>query len=187
MKPIVKYRPVLESQIPKRGYEASTILEVNSKIKVSAEWWTPENRSAAIQQIADLQSKAGELISINVEPAKSGLTNPREKNCQVCGWIHDAGFNQITTEAGEEIYLRGVLSKIVQLVHQAHERGLESLCTKDEALLDVCRGYHNPCKAFDDLKRREEYKRLFDTSRRGFITLRGAAGRNRNKSVTRPE
>jgi hypothetical protein len=42
-------------------------------------------------------------------------------------------------------------------------------------------------RPFDDLNRRNEYKQLFDTRKRGLISLRGAFGRNRNKSESGPE
>ena len=163
-----------ESLIPKRERGASIILRVNSEIKVPV--------SARVLPGNSAQHKC--------KSPSAKMRDDEMKNVEtlcVCDWIHDAGFNQLTMEAGKPIFLRGVLSKIVHLVHQAHEKGLESLSTKDEALLEVCRGYHNPCKAFDDLKRRDEYKRLFDTRRRGFIAIRGAAGRSRNKSEARPE
>jgi hypothetical protein len=130
---------------------------------------------------------AGEVEKIEVAHASSGAGKSGKDACTVCGWIHDAGFSQIRIEEEDVILLRGVLSEIVRLVHQAHEKGLSGLSSKDVALISLCDGYRHPCKAFDDLKHREEYKRLFDTSRRGFISLRGASGRNRNKTEPRPE
>jgi hypothetical protein len=80
------------------------------------------------------------------------------------------------------VSLAGCLPEILRLVHCSHEKGLPALSTKDDALLKACGGYHNPCKAFDDLNRRTEYKKLFDTRKRGFIALRGYPGISRNKS-----
>lgn len=111
----------------------------------------------------------------------------RYSACSTCGWRHDAGFTQIQIPGHEVVSLAGVLPGIVRLVHDAHEKGFPGLSTKDDALLEACGGYRNPCKAFDDLKRRREYQLLFDTRRRGFIALRGAAGRTRNKSEASPE
>jgi len=62
---------------------------------------------------------------------------------------------------------------MVSLVHKEHEKRLTGLSTKADTLLKTCGGYGNPCKAFYDLRQREAYKALFDTSRRGFIALRG--------------
>ena len=83
--------------------------------------------------------------------------------------------------------LRGILPEIVALVHEAHEKGLPALSTKDDKLIEVCGGYKHPCKAFDDLRHRNDYKILFDTRKRGFISLRGAVGISRNKSEAGPE
>ena len=169
--------------IPKAQREDSVILSVNSQIKVPASAWHPENRSATIKGIADCLAQGGELEQINVVRGEA----PGGGACPVCGWIHDAGFTAIQTGNGEAILLRGVLPVIVRLVHRAHENGLPALGTKDDELLKTCGGYGNPCKAFDDLKRSKEYKRLFDTGRRGFISLRGALGINRNQSESSPE
>jgi hypothetical protein len=177
----------MNSLIPKTESQDSIILSVNSKIKIPAAWWRPENRGEAIKRITDLQSQAGDLTGISVQLAESGLENSKTEACPVCGWIHDRGFTQIKTDSREAISLAGILPEIVSLVHRAHEKGFTGLSTKDDALLEVCGGYMNPCQAFDDLNRRDEYKRLFDTRRRGFISLRGIAGRNRNKSEARPE
>jgi hypothetical protein len=115
------------------------------------------------------------------------LARDHDGKCRVCGWIHDVGFTQIITDEPGVIRLGSRLADIVRLVHHAHEQGFPGLSTKDEALVETCGGYGNPCKAFDDLNCRTEYKQLFDTSRRGFISLRGAVGRNRNKSESSPE
>ena len=130
----------------------------------------------------DAQAQAGEVVAISVQPAGSPPAISPPAACAVCGWQHDAGFTQVRLDEAEVVCLRGVLPDIVALVHRTHERGLPALSTKDDELLEVCRGYMHPCKAFDDLKQRAAYKLLFDTSRRGFISLRGAVGRSRNQS-----
>ena len=108
-------------------------------------------------------------------------------SCPVCCWIHDAGFTQIRVNQDGVITLGGILPDIVALVHCAHEKGLAGLSTKDDELLKICGGYRNPCKAFDDLNHRNDYKTLFETHKRGFISLHGAVGKNRNKSESNPE
>ena len=168
--------------VPASESEESVILSVNARLKVPANWWRPENRSAAIKQIADAHSVAGELIGISVQAAGSGIEKHGHDACPVCGWIHDTGFTQIKIGGFEAVSLSGLLPDIVRLVHQAHEKGFAGVSTKDGDLLKTCGGYRHPCKAFDDLKRRREYKLLFDTRKRGFISLRGAVGINRNKS-----
>lgn len=93
--------------------------------------------------------------------------------CLVCGWQHDANFTRVVIPGSKEIVLRGVMSEIVACVHQAHARGLAHLDIKDDRLLGKCGGYRHPCKAFNDLGESKAYKALFDTSRRGYLTLRG--------------
>jgi hypothetical protein len=173
--------------VPKTESEDSIILSVNAQLKVPPNWWRPENRSAEITKITDGLSQAGELEKIDVGTAASGPEKRDDDTCRVCGWIHDPGFTQIKMDDSEAISLGGRLPEIFGLVHKAHEKGPTALSTKDEALVKTCGGYRNPCKAFDDLKHRNEYHRLFDTRSRGFISLRGAAGRNRNKSERSPE
>jgi hypothetical protein len=53
--------------------------------------------------------------------------------------------------------------------------------------IDFGAGYRHPCKAFADLNHRRDYQTLFDTRKRGFLSLRGANGINRNKSQSNPE
>lgn len=96
--------------------------------------------------------------------------------CGVCGWFHDVGFNQIILGDAQVVSLKGILPEIVAVVHRAHEKGSLGLSVKDPELIKAYGGYGHPCKAFDDLKHREDYKKLFDTSRRGRISLRNAAG-----------
>jgi hypothetical protein len=178
---------IADELIPKTEADDSVILSVNSQIKVPASCWHPEHRSATIKQIADLQSAAGELQGLSVHAAGSGTPQLMPPACQVCGWIHDAEFTQIKQEGADAISLSGRLPDIVRVVHREHEKGFEQLSTKDGELLRVCGGYRHPCKAFDDLNHGADYKRLFDTSRHGFISLRGAVGRIRNKSESNPE
>ncbi len=184
---LVEIAKITAALIPKAEAEGSVILSVNSQIKVPANCWSPEHRSATIKQIADLQSLAGELQDFRVHAIDSAGAQLGQPPCQVCGWIHDKGFAQIRINERDIITLRGILPDIVTLVHRAHEKGFRALSTKDDELAKVCGGYGNPCKAFDDLKHREDYKRLFDTSRRGFISIRGVLGKNRNKSESSPE
>jgi hypothetical protein len=173
--------------IPKEEIQDSVVLKVNAELKVPAARWHPQMRSDKIKEITETLARAGVLQSIAVAPVADGAGKPGAESCAICGWTHDAGFTQIVTGEGDPIFLRGACSEIARLVHLAHERGLPSLSTKDQDLLNACGGYHHPCKAYGDLKRQAEYKRLFDTSRRGCITLRGVIGRNRNQSQTRPE
>lgn len=173
--------------IPKTESRESVIVSVNSKLKIPLEHWKPENRSAEIKKMADALAQFGELDQFNVESSKSIDDAHRQNVCRVCGRIHDAGFTQIKGNQDEVITLGGILPDIVALVHSAHEKGLAGLSTKDDKLLKICGGYGNPCKAFDDLKHRNDYKNLFDTRKRGFISLRGAIGINRNKSEADPE
>lgn len=173
--------------IPKTESQESVILSVNSTLKIPVAHWRPENRSAEIKKLADALAQIGEVDGLKVESTR-GIGDIRQQDaCPVCGWIHDAGFTQIKTVPDEVITLGGILPDIVALIHRAHEKGFPALSTKDEKLLEVCGGYGNPCKAFDDLKHRDDYKKLFDTRKRGFISLRGALGINRNKSESDPE
>jgi len=173
--------------IPKTESPESVIVSVNSKLKIPLEHWKPENRSGEIKKLADALGQFGELEQLNVETAKSIGDIRQQAVCPVCGWIHDAGFTQIKISQEEVATLGGILPDIVALVHKAHAKGLAGLSTKDAELLNVCGGYKHPCKAFDDLEHRNDYKCLFDTRKRGFISLRGADGTNRNKSEAEPE
>lgn len=163
------------------------ILSVNSTLKIPVEHWQPENRSAEIKRVADALAQIGEVNGLCVESGKSLAAAPPLGACPVCGWIHDARFTQINTGQDGVITLGGVLPDIVALVHAAHDRGLSGLSTKDDGLVAACGGYKHPCKAFDDLNHRRDYQVLFDTRKRGFISLRRANGINRNKSESNPE
>jgi len=92
--------------------------------------------------------------------------------CGVCGWGHDAGFTRIEIPGRRVIALHGLMAQIVGLVHEAQASGAGAVSTKDEKLLALCGGYRHPCKVFDDLKRRADYKVLFDTKRRGLLGLK---------------
>ena len=173
--------------IPKTESGGSVILSVNAQLKVPAIWWRPESRSAEIKKITDALAQGGVLEKLNVQAAPSGTGLWNDDTCPVCGWMHNRGFTQMKIENCEAISLGGILPEIVRLVHEAHEKGFNGLSTKDDALLETCGGYGNPCKAFDDLNQRTAYKLLFDTRRRGFISLHGALGRNRNKTETDSE
>lgn len=177
----------LDSLIPNAAEQDSIILTINSKIRIPAGAWHPENRGASIKRIAELQSQVGDLMGISVQLADGGQDGSKSESCPVCGWNHDRGFTQIKIGNLKPICLGGILPEIVRLVHGMHEKGFAGLSTKDDELLKACAGYRNPCKAFDDLNRRHQYKQLFDTSRRGFISLRGMVGRKRNKSEGCPE
>lgn len=104
-------------------------------------------------------------------PGNAGTA--KRTNCPVCGWQHDGQFTQIAILGKAAFTLSGLLPDIVACVHKAHEKNFPRLSTKDDSMLRVCGGYGNPCKAFYDLKQRDAYAALFDTSRRGFIALRG--------------
>lgn len=167
--------------IPKAEAAKSVILSVNYQLKVPASWWHPEQQGATIKQIADARPQACQLSGLSVQEAGSGAVQLMQPACPVCGWIHDAAFTQITI-SDEKITLGGILPDIVRKVHDSHARDLAGVSTKDEHLTKICGGYYSPCKAFHGLKRQREYRLLFDTSRRGTISLRGAIGKNWNKS-----
>lgn len=136
------------------------------------------------------QAQVLSALKVPRQPRRKSAARPHEvgqKKCPVCGWLHDDGFTQIRPDADGVITLSGILPDIMRVVHRAHEKGFERLITKDDELRRVCGGYRHPCKAFGDLNRSADYQRLFDTRRRGFISLRGAVGRNRNKSESSPE
>jgi hypothetical protein len=168
--------------IPKTESQESVILSVNSTLKIPVEHWRPENRSTEIKKVADALAQVGEVDGLEVKSTRS-IGNA----CPICGSVHDAGFTQIKPTQGEVIALGGILPDIVAVVHRAHEKGLTGLSSKNEELLKICAGYKHPCKAFDDLKCRDGYKKLFDTRKRGFISLHGAIGTNRNNSEASPE
>jgi len=173
--------------IPKAEAETSVILSVNYQLKVPASWWDSEQQSATIKQIADSRPQVGQLTGLSVQAAGSPLAQLMQPACLVCGWIHDAEFTQMKQDGADAISLSGRLPDIVRVVHRAHEKGFERINIKDEELLRICGSYRHPCKAFDDLNHRADYKRLFVTSNRGFIALRGAGGMVRNKSESSPE
>ena len=173
--------------IPKTEIQESVILSVNSTLKIPAVHWRPENRSAEMKKVADALALLGEVEEFQIKPTRNFPAIQDQSVCGVCGWVHDTGFTQIKTDQGVVIQLGGILPDIVALVHRAHAKGLRGLSTKDEQLLKTCRGYRHPSKAFDDLKHRNDYQLLFNTRKRGFISLRGADGINRNKSEINPE
>lgn len=120
------------------------------------------SQNEAIAQLVKIVGNLGQITEIRLTPVV----------CRTCGWIHDPAFHQIKAN-GREIYLLGgVLSEIVAAVHHAHAIGRKGLNTKDEELVKICGGYKNPCKAFEDKKHRDDYKTLFFTRKRGFISLR---------------
>lgn len=162
-------------------------VSVSARLLVPARLWRIGNQTAKIRKLVAHLAGGGCLTEFKVAVADSLATERHLNPCPVCRWIHDDGFTQIKTSQDEAITLGGILPDIVALVHQAHEQGFNALSTKDDKLLEICGGYNHPCKAFDDLKHRNDYKCLFDTRKRGFISLRGAVGINRNKSEARPE
>ena len=161
------------------------IISIHASILLSSRARKLETRSRDIRRLIDGFALEGCLLEFRLETnerTSAGKTN----ECPVCGRVHDTGFTQFAV-AESCFSLSGVLPGIVRLVHQAHEKGFSALSTKEDALVKICGGYGNPGKAFDDLNRRREYKLLFDTRRRGFISLRGAVGRSRNKSESPSE
>jgi hypothetical protein len=174
---------------PTRTTRSGTvIIAVTARLLVSAKKWRAEHFSSEIKALVGALARHGSLIEFKIENVNgAGHPQPTFGACLVCGWTHDSNFTQFTEVGAEPIQLSGVLPDIVRVVHRAHEKGFSSLSSKDDQLVNLCGGYRHPCKAFDDLNQRAAYKRLFDTSRRGFIALRGAVGRNRNESETYPE
>jgi hypothetical protein len=142
----------------------------------------PENRNVVLKRIAENLARVGELQQFNfgVESTETVFAQ-NAPICPICGWTHDSGFTQMRY-GSDFVLLSGILPDIVAVVHRAHEKGFPALSTKDDELLKICGGYGNPCKAFDDLRHRDDYKALFETGKRGFISLRGALGIIRNKS-----
>jgi len=161
-----------ENLIPTEESQDSVILMVNAQLKVPANRWKPEGRGNVIKAITDGLSRGGEVSQINVEPGGT-LNQLRGPHCSVCGFAHDAAFTQIIVPGLPPVTIAGVLPDIVRCVHAAHEKGFARLSTKDDDLLRRCGGYRHPSKAFHDLGQSGAYKVLFDTSRRGFIALRG--------------
>jgi hypothetical protein len=154
-------------------------ISIVATVLVPVAVWRPGTTGELIKRLTDGFSRIGEVESLTVHNA-AGRTRQEHGTCSICGWEHDDGFARWITDHENALVLRGAAADIARLVHEAHERGLCGLSTKEERLARACGGYRHPCKAFDDLKLRAEYKRLFDTSRRGFISLRGLAGKNRN-------
>jgi hypothetical protein len=148
------------------------ILMVNAELKVPVRRWKPENRGNVIKAITDALSHGGEVSQINVQT--EGHQDAAQRTaCPVCGFAHDHMFTQILVPGHAPITIAGVLPDIVRCVHKSHEKGFPSLSTKDDDLLRRCGGYGHPSKAFHDLRQSGAYQVLFDTSRRGFIALRG--------------
>jgi hypothetical protein len=171
---------------PEKRNPESVVIAVNTKIKIPADLWRPENRSTIIKLMADAQGQVGEVMEFAVGTSESMQEKPGQSPCNVCHWAHDAAFTQIKVSSDKIISLGGVLPDIVAAVHRAGEKGL-ALSTKDEELVKLCGSYRHPSKAFDDLKHREDYKILF-ARKRGFISLRGVTGINsERKSETNPE
>ena len=163
---------LVDKLIPKKESEDSVILTVNALLKVPASRWKPEHRSSEIKKITDALSLEGALSQIQVK--EDGMANLlQRKTCPVCGITHDSGFTQFIFPGGDTVAIAGVLPDIVRCVHAAHEKGFPNLITKNDELVQICGGYFHPSKAFYDLKQQQTYRLLFDTSRRGFIALRG--------------
>lgn len=163
--------------IPQDKSGDSITLDVNSKLKIPAVWWQPENRSATIKLAADILGHMGEITQLEVDSTKTinGMSEGH-KLCPICRWTHDDSFAWIKTDAVEINLFSGVLPEIVAAVHRAHEKGQKGLSTKNDELVKICGGYKNPCKAFQDKNRRKDYRALFYTRAKGFISLRGALG-----------
>ena len=163
---------LVEKLFPKEKTEESVILTVNAQLKVPASHWKPESMGDTMKAITDALSRGGELAQIHVQ-AEGGTKIGQNHSCPVCGYTHDRGFTQILVPGHDPMTIAGVLPDIFRCVHTAHEKGLARLSTKDDELLGRCGGYGHPSKAFHDLRQSAAYKILFDTSRRGFIALRG--------------
>ncbi|MCW5553321.1 MAG: hypothetical protein KIS67_14320 [Verrucomicrobiae bacterium] len=179
--------PPAEQRKTEGGESNLVLLSVRALLGVPIRHGEDENTSAVVQQIIASLASIGGVRAFAVEEAGAAMASATGCACSVCGWVHDSSFTQIKPDTGEAISLGGVLPYILALVHTAHEKGLNGLSSKDATLLNICGGYRHPCKAFDDLNQRAAYKRLFDTRRRGFIALRGAVGKSRNKSEFNPE
>jgi hypothetical protein len=158
--------------IPKEESERSVILMVNAQLKVPASRWKAESQGNVMKAITDALSLGGEVEQINIE-AEGARSELRGRQCPVCCFAHDHAFTQILVPGHAPITIAGALPDIVRCVHAAHEKGFPRLSTKDDGLLRRCGGYGHPSKAFHDLRQSGAYKVLFDTSRRGFIALRG--------------
>jgi len=124
----------------------------------------------SVQQERTIAALA-EVASVKAEETR--VRSEEKQRCATCGWIHDARFSEIVIPRKPPLILSGVPQAIFARVHAAHERKERFVSTKDDALLKLCGGYGHPCKAFHGLRQSAAYKALFDTSRRGFIALRG--------------
>ncbi len=158
--------------IPKKEIERSVILEFHGQLKIPAEHWSPQKRGDVMKMIMDSLSAGGEVTRLDVRSPDAGSL-PQSDACATCGWTHDRGFMEIRVPGYERFSLPGVLPDIVRCVHNTHEKGVARLGMKDETLVKACGGYFHPSKAFYDLGQRDAYRVLFNTSRRGFISLRG--------------
>jgi len=129
-----------------------------------------QDRLIAATSLAHSASPQPSAFSLH--PSAFSLSPP----CPTCGLIHGSQFTSILIPAAKPIpvTLSGVLPDIVACVHKAQAQGHARLSTKDETLQRICGGYRSPSKAFHDLRQSAAYRALFDTSRRGFISLRHA-------------
>lgn len=164
----------VDKLVPKNEIEDSLVIRVNAELKIPTSLWKSSNQKKFLNSIFGALAGPAEVTSLHVQEVgahcdKAGV------HCQVCGWVHDQGLTQFLRPDGFSFSISGVLPDIVRCVHSAHSKGLPRLSTKDDALLKTCGGYSHPSKAFYDLRQSEAYRALFDTSRRGFIALRGFA------------
>lgn len=159
---------------PNKGSQDYVVLTVNSQLKIPAQAWKPENRGNTMKAVTDALSLKGDVLQFNIQTDEC-QNRAHQESCLVCGFKHDREFTQFLAPDYTTFTLAGRLPDIARCVHRAHEKGFERLSTKDEELLRRCGSYRNPCKAFYDLRQSAAYKALFDTSRRGFIALRGFA------------
>lgn len=154
----------------------AVLLKISATLAVPSPCANYDSAQANIMHLLRSLAEEGVITEFKLEA-------PGPESCPVCGWEHDRQFRHIRRSGTPDwITLRGAACRIFSTVHAAHERGLAALSTKDDALEQACGGYRHPCKVFDDLGLRAEYKRLFDTRRRGYIALLGFLGMNRNKS-----
>ena len=163
--------------IPRKESEDSVVITVNAQLKVPASRWKPESRGDTMKAITDALSAGGDLTEFQMRTDGAGEPE-RDGRCPTCGCTHDRGFTQVIVPGHAPVTIAGVLPDIVRCVHAAHEKGFLRLSTKDDDLLRTCGGYSHPSKAFYDLGQREAYRVIFDTSRRGFIALRGFVSRS---------
>ena len=109
---------------------------------------------------------------LTVDSVQPPVVMEKASFCIICGWIHNDSFTKFSRPGEETMSLVGIQPDIVRVVHAEHAKGLPGIDSKDKRLQRVLGGYGAPSNAFYSNDKRAEYKRLFDTSKRGTLRLR---------------